>query len=584
LPAAGAAIGAAQSQTMMSRRSLAIAALAAFPASLPAQQLFVSPIERVPTTVSGASLDAPATHTRISDDGRRLVFATTATNVGVGTPAANRLDLYLRDLQTGQITVVGIGIGNGLNLAEQLHMSADGRFVLFHGSAANHPTLTSPEQQVFVRDTFTGALEVVTRNAAGGFANGQQCSALGISADGRYATFVSSATDLPGGNTIGLSLYRLDRQTGSLQNVIVATDGTPRTATFGTGSINADGRYVCFSSLHADLVPGDTNARADLFLRDMVTGSTERVSVGSGGMQGIGNSQRPGSISADGRFVVFSSFSPDLAQTPFLPPQGAVFLVRDRVLDTTRFLAVSPFGAPAVSDASIDFVPPRFIDSTRRVVFATRVALRSPAPPSFAVAQVYAVDIDTGDLTVVSNRDGFDGDLQSLLPSVSWNGRHLVFVSAATNLVPSAPASNFVPQVMRIEILCAATLQRIGVGSPASGDIVPLMFGNSAGCDSPLTALAGGLLGGSPLFLMVGGQALVPSSVFGPTVYVDMAQPFSLFAVPNGGVPGLPGAGSWFGQFSFSGANNFTMLQLFSLDPAGINGIAATNGLLLEIQ
>lgn len=569
---------------MISRRSLVLAAFAALPASLPAQQVFTNPIERVPTTVSGASLDAPATHTRISDDGRRVLYATAATNVGVGTPAPNRVDIYLRDLQTGQITVVGIGLGTGLNIAEPLHMSADGRFVLFHGVAANHPTLTSPEQQVFVRDTVTGALEVLTRNAAGGFANGTQCTALGISADGRYATFVSNATDLPGGNTIGLSLYRHDRVTGTLQNVIVATDGTPRTATFGTGNLSPDGRFVCFSSLHADLVPGDTNVRADLFLRDMVSGVTERVSVGTGGVQGAANSQRPGSVSADGRFVVFSSFSPDLAQTPSLPPQGPPFLVRDRLLGTTRYLAISSFGAPAVSDASIDFVPPRFVDNTRRVVFATRVALAAPVAPSFQVAQVYVVDLDTGDLTVISSRSGVDGDLPSLLPAVSGNGRQLVFLSSATNLVPAAPPANFVPQVMRVEVLCAATLQRIGLGSPASGDIVPLMFGTTAGCDAPLTALAGGLLGGSPLFLMVGAEAPVPNTVFGPTVYVDLTQPFALFAVPNGGVPGLPGAGSWFGQFSFAGANNFTVLQLFSLDPAGINGIAATNGLLLEIQ
>jgi len=577
-------IGAAHSQTMMSRRSLAIAALAALSASLPAQQLFANPIERVATTVTGASLDREATHTRISDDGRRVVFTTTATNVGVGTPVPNREDIYLRDLQTGQLTVVGIGLGNGLNTAEPLHMSADGRFVQFHGLAANHPTLSSPEQQVFVRDTVTGALEVLTRNAAGGFANGTQCTALGISADGRYASFVSNATDLPGGNTIGLSLYRFDRLTGSLQNVIVATDGTPRTAHFGTGNLSADGRFVCFSSLHADLVPGDTNARADLFLRDMVTGVTERVSVGTGGVQGAANSQRPGSISADGRFAVFASFSPDLAQTPSLPPQGPPFLVRDRLLGTTRYLAISPFGAPAVSDASTDFVPPRFLDNTRRVVFSTRVALRELLPPPFPIAQVYVADIDTGEVLVASRTNGVDGDGQSLLPAMSWNGRHMVFVSAANNLVPSAPPTNFLPQVMHIELLCAATLQRIGIGSPGSGDIVPLMFGIAGGCDAPLTALAGGLLGGSPLFLMVGEQALVPNSVFGPTVYVDMAQPFSLFAVPNGGVPGLPGAGSWFGQFSFGGANNFTVLQVFSLDPAGIHGIAATNALLLEIQ
>ena len=75
--------------------------------------------------------------------------------------------------------------------------------------------------------------------------------------------------------------------------------------------ISADGRFVAFSSYASNLVPGDTKGWYDVFVHDRQTGKTRRVSVSSGGAQGNGNSGYPG-ISADGRFIAFASAASNL--------------------------------------------------------------------------------------------------------------------------------------------------------------------------------------------------------------------------------------------------------------------------------
>src|SRR5919204_6943340 len=84
-------------------------------------------------------------------------------------------------------------------------------------------------------------------------------------------------------------------------------------------AVSADGRYVAFVSLSDNLVPGDTNGTADVFVRDRLTGTTERVSVSSTGAQanrdsGLLNGMGGPSISADGRYVAFDSQATNLVK------------------------------------------------------------------------------------------------------------------------------------------------------------------------------------------------------------------------------------------------------------------------------
>ena len=126
-----------------------------------------------------------------------------------------------------------------------------------------------------------------------------------ISADGRFVAFSSDATNLVPGDTNGTAdVFVRDRQTGTTRRVSVGSGGAQGNGLSVDPAISADGRFVAFASDATNLVPGDTNGADDVFVRDRQTGTTRRVSVGSGGAQGDRVSFDP-AISADGRFVAF---------------------------------------------------------------------------------------------------------------------------------------------------------------------------------------------------------------------------------------------------------------------------------------
>jgi Tol biopolymer transport system component len=143
--------------------------------------------------------------------------------------------------------------------------------------------------------------------------------AAGISADGRYVVLSSQATNLvPGDTNERWDVFVRDRTIGATTRVSVATGGAqakPGRDPFGgstAGGISAGGRYVVFQSDAANLVRGDTNRAEDVFVHDVATGRTTRVSVGDHGQQANGENLGPASISSDGRYVAFASLASNL--------------------------------------------------------------------------------------------------------------------------------------------------------------------------------------------------------------------------------------------------------------------------------
>jgi Tol biopolymer transport system component len=160
---------------------------------------------------------------------------------------------------------------------------------------------------IFVQDRDTQEttrVSVVTDGTeAGDWSAGRQS----ISADGRYVAFQSGAWNLVRGTDNGYAdIYVHDRLTGQTTRVSVASDGTEGNEESLDPSLSADGRFVAFTSWASNLVDGDTNEWADIFVHDRTTGQTSRVSIAFDASQGDHMSEWP-SFAASGGWVAFAS-------------------------------------------------------------------------------------------------------------------------------------------------------------------------------------------------------------------------------------------------------------------------------------
>jgi Ca2+-binding RTX toxin-like protein len=268
-------------------------------------------ITRVSTDAAGAQANHQSFGTSISADGRFVGFGSDATNLVAGDTNASH-DIFVKDLQTGAITRVSTDASgaqaNGSSSSPSF--SADGRFVAFISSASNLVTGdTNGAQDIFVKDLQTGAVTLVS--TAGTPANGFS-TAPSISNDGRYVTFQSLASNLVAADSNSTyDVFLKDLQTGTLTRVSTDAAGAQANAASELPSFSADGRFVGFESDASNLVAGDTNGFRDVFIKDLQTGAISRVSTDSAGGQGNDGSTTA-AISGDGQFVAFYSFASNL--------------------------------------------------------------------------------------------------------------------------------------------------------------------------------------------------------------------------------------------------------------------------------
>lgn len=420
----------------------------------------------------------------ISGDGRYVAFVSSATNLVPGFDTFNgmrtcwRDAVYLRDMQTGMITLVSAPIsGNEANGESRLPaISADGRYIAFESSSSNLAA-DSPAGgwNLFVRDMQTGTTTIVGALSQGsaaqagtaqpGAANGASMATLvaksgaaaaaqaasgmagtrfirpesstapAISADGRFIAFASSASDLVEGDTNNaVDVFLHDRQTGKTVRVSVASGGTQGNGDSGTASISADGRFVAFESIADDLVENDTNRKSDVFVHDVQAGTTVRVSVSSDGTEAYAYSLSP-SISADGRYVAFTSLDLGMVSTD-RNEAGTDIYLHDLQTGITSLESVSSKGLQGVDQ---DSVHPRISADGRFIVFYSNASRLVPgdkndSPDAFlrdtqaktTVCLSLSPDGKTG--------DGFTGLDEDFAPGISADGRYVVFQSEAKNL------------------------------------------------------------------------------------------------------------------------------------------------------
>jgi Tol biopolymer transport system component len=205
--------------------------------------------------------------------------------------------------------------------------------------------------------------------------------------DGRFVAFDSFASDLVAGDSDGTrDVFVRDRLTGTTERVSLSSGGAQDDA-FNDGSsvpaISADGRYVAFVSAATNFVTGDSNGAADVFLRDRATDIAERVSIGGGNEEANGNasSNRP-AVSADGNLVVFGSTASNLV--PFDTNGVLDIFVRGRAAHTTVRISSD---APGVQGNGSD--TPVITPDGRVVAFGSPASL--VADDTNGIEDVFAV-------------------------------------------------------------------------------------------------------------------------------------------------------------------------------------------------
>jgi Tol biopolymer transport system component len=287
---------------------------------------------------------------------------------------------------------------------------------------------------VYVSGVLTGASRLISVGLGGADANGPSATPA-VSGDGSVVAFASTASNLTAAGGNGTSNVFVRSGAGDVELVSVAADGGPANGPSSQPAISADGRFVVFASAASNLVPGDGNGASDVFLRDRLTRTTTRVSVGHGGVQANGPSSTP-AISGDGRVISFASTATNLVPGA-RSPVGGVY-VRVPSTDATQLISVSTGGHQQNAGVAKPFTQISSVSLDGRLVAfdsnATNlVSGEDPRPRS----NVFVRDRRRHTTTLVSQDNaGYEGNNDSFAPFITPSGLYVTFESFARNLSP----------------------------------------------------------------------------------------------------------------------------------------------------
>jgi Tol biopolymer transport system component len=421
----------------------------------------------------------------VSSNGRYVAFESQATNLVAGDTNAV-VDIFRKDTQTGATArastdsagTQGNGLSNGASI------SANGRYVAFGSDATNLVAGdTNGVYDVFVKDTQTGATTRVSTSSAGAQANAASYNPK-ISGDGRYVAFDSGATNLVAGDTNAKSdIFVKDLQTGATTRASTTSGNGQASCYSYSPSISADGRYVAFQSNASNLVAGDTSNTLDIFRKDTQTGAVIRANTDSAGTVGNAHAYAP-TISGDGRYVAFRTNASNLVAGDANGLHD--IFVKDAQTGATTRASTSSAGveANAWSDA------PSLSSDGRYVAFQTDAGNLVTGDTN-ASTDVFLKDRQTGTTTRPSTGcTGNQASGYSSYPSISADARWVAFSSSAANLVAgdtNGVYDVFVKDLQTGETACVSSnsegshgTETVGLYDPAGGTFY-LRNANAAG-------------------------------------------------------------------------------------------------------
>lgn len=386
--------------------------------------------ERVSLGSGGAQGNGVSGHPALGASDAFIVFSATARNLVPGDTNGVE-DAFYRNLSTGAIERLSVSSSNAQGHSKSLKPvpSTDGTIVTFQSTASNLVTGdTNGKLDIFVRDRSAYVTRRVSVSSSNGQANGDS-SYPQVSPNGRYVVFASVASNLASSDRNTLSdIFRHDLQTGQTGHVSVGVAGAQANGNSLYPAISGDGRYIAFHSTASNLVSGDTNGWTDVFVRDMQTGQTQRVSVSASGAQGSGNSTYP-DLSDDGRYVIFISKARNLASGD-TNSFNDLFL-HDRTNDVTKRLTKG-VGNTQINGNTIS---PESSGNGQVIVFGSE-ASNLVSGDSNRVADIFVVNQQTGVIRRLSvGNAGQQGNQRHFQQHISQDGTHVVYSTTSGNLV-----------------------------------------------------------------------------------------------------------------------------------------------------
>ncbi|MEG3146486.1 pre-peptidase C-terminal domain-containing protein, partial [Sphingomonas sp. RT2P30] len=336
-----------------------------------------------------------ADHPSISGDGRYIAFSSAATNLVAGDANGSTNDIYVYDRTAQAIQRVSINSDGvqGNNYSNDPSISADGQSVAFRSGSTNLVSGdTNGFDDIFVFNRATGATQRVSIASDGTQANGSSYQPV-LSADGRYVVFWSEASNLVAGDTNGArDVFVFDRNTSTIERVSIASGGAQSNSGSESVTISGDGRFVAYSSAATNLIPGEVNSQQNIYVYDRVTHVTERASVALGGGSANSFSSNP-SLSFDGRYLAFNSLASNLVAGD---TNGiADVFVYDRVTHMTKLVSASDSGTQGNGSLFYSSELPSISADGRFVAFDGDAFTLVPADTN-GTYDIFVADMATG--------------------------------------------------------------------------------------------------------------------------------------------------------------------------------------------
>lgn len=403
------------------------------------------------------------------------------------------------------INATGTASGNGES-SGPWGVSETGRYVCFDSTADDLVAGdTNGTGDVFLRDTQTGSTALVSVRHSGGASADLDSLCYGLSSDGRYVAMVSAASDLVSGfvdgNLGGDDGFVRDLLAGTTELVTVNSAGTA-SGNLGVGTIfelSADGRRVFFDSAASDFVTNDANGVSDIFVRDRNLGTTQLVSVNATSTASANGPSTLPLSSANGRYVVFNSTASDLVPgfVDGNASTAADLYVRDVELGTTALVTVNTTGTASANapSTSLEITP-----DGRYVVFTSAATDLVPNDTN-GRSDIFVRDVVANVTRLVSVAAGSsasaNGTSANGVPSA--DGRYVAFESAATDLITGFVDGNGAGRDVFVRDLTGGSTQLISVRRTGGGSA-------DGASNRPFISADGGLV----VFLSAAGDLVSP--------------------------------------------------------------------------